>query len=238
MTHRFFVAAGQLEAGEVCFTPEQVRQMRHVLRLGRGDVVRVFDGRMETDRVVRLTSPERGQIIDQAPHARDPRTRLIVYPALLPRDRFESVLQKLTELGVAAIGPMITQRGLVRAAPDEQRLTRWGAIVREAAEQCGRGSLPVILPTAPTLDTAVAGAEGRPILAHAGEGGCPLNSSLNGQPRAVSVFVGPEGGFSPDEVERAHTLGARVVGLGPRTLRADTASPVLAALVLYELADL
>ena len=73
------------------------------------------------------------------PQAAEPRTRLVVYPALLQRDKFEPVLQKLTEIGAAAIVPLLTARGVVREAPDEHRQMRWRSILRESAEQCGRG---------------------------------------------------------------------------------------------------
>src|SRR5262245_45822176 len=148
MRHRFFIAASQLAAGEVCFADAQVHQLRSVLRLRAGDQVQVFDGSTHLDQVVELgPGLQRGTIVGQRGQAPEPRTRLVVYPALLQRDKFESVLQKLTEVGAAAIGPVLTVRSLVREAPDARRLERWNAILREAAEQCGRGVVPRLLGT-------------------------------------------------------------------------------------------
>lgn len=238
MSHRFYVEAHQLSGADVAFSSAQAHQLRSVLRLKAGDQVRVFDGAAPRDYVVELTDATRGRIVGEAPQAPEPRTRLVVYPALLQRDKFETVLQKLTEIGAAAIAPVITVRSLVRSSPDAQRLARWNAIVREAAEQSGRGLVPALLPAVPFAE-AVGGAEGLKLLAYEGERTRTVGDVLGGKPGTiVSAFVGPEGGFAPEEVSCARQAGAEVVTLGPRVLRTETASPLLAALVLYELGDL
>ncbi len=235
MTHRFLVAA--IDGPEVHFSPEQARQLERVLRLRAGDRVRVFDGVTPCDYEIELVELDRGRVVGECQQAPEPRTRLAAYPALLQRDKFEPVLQKLTEIGVAAIAPVITARGLVRDAPDAHRLERWRSILREATEQCGRGRVPD-LQQALRFPDAVSSASGCLILAYEGERDTTLRSALAGRPLAVSLFVGPEGGFTPDEIATARAAGARAITLGPRVLRTDTASPVLAALVLYELGDL
>jgi 16S rRNA (uracil1498-N3)-methyltransferase len=233
MTHRFLVSSDQLSETRVTFTDQQLHQLRHVLRLRDGDRVRVFDGRRARDYVVEL--PDR--VLETCLQAPEPRTQLDVYPALLQRDKFESVLQKLTEVGAASITPVLTARGLVRDAPDEHRYQRWRAIVREAAEQSGRGRVPE-LGSAVSFDRALATASEVRVVAYEGERTCTLRDVLQGRPQRVSVFVGPEGGFSSEEIAVAQQGGAKIVTLGPRVLRTETASPVLAALVLYELGDL
>jgi 16S rRNA (uracil1498-N3)-methyltransferase len=237
MTHRFRVSADQLSGAQVRFTDAQAHQMRSVLRLRAGDQVRVFEGLTPTDLVVELTDVARGTVIARAAQAPEPRTKLSVYPALLQRDKFEVVLQKLTEIGVAAIAPVITGRSLVRDAPDERRYVRWRAILHEAAEQCGRGVIPELLPVQP-LATALEKTHGRRVMAYEGERGCLLGAALADRPSEVALFVGPEGGYTPEEVVSAQRSGTHVVTLGPRVLRAETAALVGAALVLYELGDL
>jgi 16S rRNA (uracil1498-N3)-methyltransferase len=228
--HRFLVST----VGE--FTPEQEHQLHRVLRLRAGDRVRAFDGVEPIDHVLELS--DRGwQAVDQCAQAPEPRTRMIACPALLQRDKFETVLQKLTELGVAEIVPTLTERCLVRTAPDHARLARWRAIVREATEQCGRGRVPMVHSARPFGD-ALANADGAALLAYEREPTIDVRAALVGRPDAVSAFVGPEGGFTDSEVALAGARGARLVTLGARTLRAETASAVLAALVLYELGDL
>ena len=237
MKHRFFVDHAQINGDAVSFSKEQAHQIRHVLRLQAGDTVRVFDGVAPVDRVVVLTASAAGRVSGARLQAAEPKTRLIVYPALLQRDKFESVLQKLTEIGAAAIVPVLTARVLVREPPDERRQIRWRAILREATEQCGRGVVPSLLPAAP-LAAAVPGAEGTVLMAYEGERHRQLKAALSGGAQTVSLFVGPEGGYDPSEAALAEAAGARLITLGPRVLRTETASPLLAALVLYELGDL
>jgi 16S rRNA (uracil1498-N3)-methyltransferase len=237
--HRFCVSGDQVHGDAVTFSTEQWHQLLAVLRLRIGDSVRVFDGVEPVDRHVELIGPASGRVLDVQPQPPEPRTRVVAYPALLHRDKFEIVLQKLTEVGAAAIAPVLTARSLIRQPPDEGRLVRWRAILREATEQCGRGVVPELLPA---LDLAqaleCAAGEGRVVMAYEGERRGTLRAALDAAPRTVSVFVGPEGGYAPDEADAARAAGARLITLGPRVLRTETASPLLAALVLYELGDL
>ena len=125
----------------------------------------------------------------------------------------------------------------MRSTLDERRISRWTAIIREAAEQCGRGLIPILLPTRHLAD-AFHHAEGTRLVACEQERHLNLADALAQRPECVSLFVGPEGGFTPDEIDCARRSGAQVITLGPRVLRAETASPLLTALVLYELGDL
>jgi 16S rRNA (uracil1498-N3)-methyltransferase len=240
--HRFFVRPEQIDGQDVTFSPPQVHQLRSVLRLRSDDVIYVFDGLTPVDRVVRLTGQQTGTIIGRHEQAAEPRTRLTVYPALLQRDKFEQVLQKLTEIGVAAIVPTLTERSLVRMAPDERRYERWLSIIREAAEQSGRGRLPMLEPGALTLAEALDRTDTADLalLAYEREQRLTLRAALTtpSRPQLVHLFVGPEGGYTEAEAAQARASGTRPVSLGPRILRTETASPVLAALVLYELGDL
>jgi len=231
--HRFLVDPAGWRAERVVFSAAQAHQIRSVLRLRPGDQVRVFDGERACDRLVELVGPAEGQLLDELPQAAEPRTHVVAYPSLLPRDKFELVLQKLTEVGASRIVPVVCERSLVRDPPDERRLARWRLIVQEATEQCGRGRVPQ-LASAESFGAAIAHAPGQRLVAYAG-GGLSLPSAVSEAPSTVSLFVGPEGDFSPREVQQAHQAAAHLVTLGPRVLRADTASPVFAALVLYEL---
>jgi 16S rRNA (uracil1498-N3)-methyltransferase len=237
--HRFLVPADRIQADAVSFSTEQWHQLHVVLRLRIGDRVGVFDGIAPFDHVVEIVGSGLGRVLDRRRQASEPRTCLVVYPSLLQRDKFEVVLQKLTETGVAAIVPVLTSRTIVREAPDEKRQVRWRAILREAAEQCGRGVVPELLPALPFSQAIErASAESTVVMACEGERRRTLAEALAGARPIVSLFVGPEGGFAPEEVEQAQAAGVRLTTLGPRILRSETASPLLAALVLYELGDL
>lgn len=240
--HRFYVPAERLAGGRAHFSVAQSRQIRGVLRLRGGECVRVFDGVAPVDRIVLLDAGARGEaaagsIVGEHPRPAEPATHLVMYPALLPREKFEHVLQKLVEVGAAEIVPVVTMRSLVRDAPDEARLARWRAIIQEATEQCGRGVLPLLGTPRPFSDALQAATrDSLALLAYEREQALALRAALRDArgAGAVSLLVGPEGGYDPAEVDEARQAGALVVSLGPRILRTETASPIFAALVLYE----
>jgi 16S rRNA (uracil1498-N3)-methyltransferase len=241
VTHRFYVSPDAIDGNLVRLTSDQAHQIQHVLRLRGGDTIRVFDGVSDRDRIVLLNSPSTGSIQAETPHAAEPRTALVAYPALLSRDKFESVLQKLTEVGVACVVPVLTNRSLVREEPDERRRQRWQTIMREAAEQSGRGRVPSLGRARPFADAMTEATRvGPTLVAYERAIGHALRETVAslGNPATVSLFVGPEGGYADDEIALATERGAHVVTLGTRILRTETASPILAALVLYELGDL
>ncbi len=243
--HRFYVPAEQVEENRVRFTLAQAHQLGAVLRLRPGDQVRIFDGQAPVDHLVELTAVGRtgaaGEVRGTVDGRPEPRTQLHVYPALTARDTFETVLQKLVEVGVAAVTPVVTMRSLVRHGPDAARWARWQAIMREAAEQSGRSVVPRLQPARDLASAlAEACATAFALVAFEGEPAHTLRPALSQAPRdgTLALFVGPEGGYDPDEIAAARRAGARTVSLGARILRTETASPIFAALVLYELGDL
>ena len=116
VTHRFLVP-GAHAAEEIELSAAQQHQLRHVLRLRAGAVIQVFDGQEAVDLVAELTPAMTARVTGHVAQAAEPRTSLFAWPALLQREKFEIVLQKLTELGVTAITPVLTERGLVRGRP-------------------------------------------------------------------------------------------------------------------------
>ena len=247
MRHRFFVSPEAISGGTVTFSREIAHQLRNVLRLQPGSEVVVLDGSgREYD--VTLTHLSRdgaaGQVSGQRPCPNEPRISLALYACLIKGERFEWVLQKGTELGVSRFVPVISERTVLRdPARVEKRRPRWERIVREAAEQSRRGRLPV-------LDQAMSFSEACAESVNlyewillpweeATEGS--LNDAARDHATAVeriALIVGPEGGFTPQEVAQAQDLGIQVVTLGSRILRAETAAIVAAALVMGALGEL
>ncbi len=243
MMHRFFISPEQIGGPHVLFRDNQARQMRDVLRLRPGDAVIALDNTGQAYRVrLEHLSRERtdGVIEAQAPAGGEPATRLTLYQTLLKREKFEWVLQKGTEIGVVCFAPVISRRALVREAPAD-KLDRWRRIIVEAAEQSGRGRLPELRPPA-ALEDAL---QDSPNYAkamipwEAAERG-DIRAVLAGLPPApaVALFIGPEGGFDPAEIELAQVAGVAPVTLGPRILRTETAALVATALTLHELGDM
>ena len=246
--HRFFVDPAILGGDRVALTGLQAHQIGRVLRLKPGDRVVLLDG-TGREHVVQLdevrSSAVTGTVEVVRPSRPEPGLVLTLYQALVPRDRFETVLQKGTEVGIARFVPTWCERSIVPGVEriDEKRLERWRRIVTEAAEQCERGIVPEVTPPLRFQDALTqAVATGPTLVAWERERERSvrdgLREALTGDGRALGLMVGPEGGFSSHEIPTAREAGALTISLGPRILRTETAGPILAALALYEAGDL
>jgi 16S rRNA (uracil1498-N3)-methyltransferase len=243
---RFLVAQDLAEASELLLSSELAHRAARVLRLRPGDQVVLFDGSgLEAEAVVTaISAREVGlRILQRSTPPREAPVRVVLYQALIAATRFELVLEKGTELGVQAFVPTVCARCTSRPAPAHAlagKLARWRAVTVAAAEQSGRTRLPEVSKPLP-LEEALASSPGPKLFAweHAVE---PLPKVLEHlqelHPQAVSLFVGPEGGFTAEEAALARSCGAVAVSLGPRTLRAETAAIVLCALSLLALGGL
>ncbi|MCC7104171.1 MAG: 16S rRNA (uracil(1498)-N(3))-methyltransferase [Chloroflexi bacterium] len=219
-------------------------QLRRVVRARKGDRILVFcgDGNEHVVELHTITARSvLGRRIETRPCGREASVRITLLQALLPRERFELAIQKGTEVGVTSFVPLVTERCRERAERlDDERLGRWQRVAVEAAEQSGRGVVPRIEPPRDLASALAQSGDGGVLLAWEHERDHALRDVLREmereeRPATLALIVGPEGGFTEREVEIAHASGARTVSLGPRVLRAETAGPLFAALVLYEL---
>jgi 16S rRNA (uracil1498-N3)-methyltransferase len=224
---RFHVPASA--PGARLVLPEHLaHHARDVLRLKAGEAVRVFDGRGNEFEAV-LDEVSRREIRLRvvglaAPRAESP-LRLVLALAPLKGDRMETVVQKATELGVAEIRPVVTARTDATARPALQgsRQERWEKVASGAAEQCGRATVPRIVPTV-TLDALLAEPfAGRRLLLLETPGHPRLASLPPPGPEAM-LLVGPAGGWESREADALAAVGFQAVSLGPRILRAETAA--------------
>jgi 16S rRNA (uracil1498-N3)-methyltransferase len=169
----------------------------------------------------------------------EPKTALTLYQGLLKGSKLELVLQKCTEVGVSRFVPVVTARA-VPEAPSVSRQERFETIVREAAEQSRRGRIPHIGGVIRLQDALIgATAAGPTVFLWEEEAGLRLEDlPWSDDVNTLSLFVGPEGGFTADEADAARTAGAYSVTLGPRILRAETAAIVGSALLLARYGDL
>ena len=247
--HRFFVAPDCISGDRVALDGSVARQLARVLRHRPGDQIVVLDD-TGFEHIVRLDSVDAraasGVITDRIPSRAEPRVALTLYQGVLKADRFELVLQKGTELGVSRFVPTNCARSVRRmtpSSPGESRIGRWRRIIVEAAEQSGRGRLPVLsrpLDFADACDQVA----GLALMPWEQEREVGLRAALERWKRdgdrsgEVSVLVGPEGGFTEEEVEHARSRGITSVSLGGRILRAETAGIAATTAVLYELGEL
>ncbi len=244
--NRFFVSESGFDGDLVRLSAEQAHQVFHVLRLKVGDTVVVLDGAgMEYD--VKLTTASgrnvTGKIVAQRQATGEPAVQITLFQSLLAREKFEWVLQKGTEIGVVRFVPVQTERTLLRAKRIEpKKMVRWQRIVTEAAEQSHRGRIPKI-ETPVTFVQALSqfGDFDRALIAATSGQARTLPDALaagDRTPASVAVLIGPEGGFSDEEIAQACRNGASSVNLGPRILRTETAAIIAPALVLFELGEM
>lgn len=245
--HRFFVPAEWLKEEVVTITGPLVHRLRNVLRVKRDDRVILLDnsGWEHEVEIVKVTSQRmEARVVHKSVAVSEPRTKITLYQALLKLDKFEWVLQKNTELGIVGFVPMITERCIIGSLEDisKTKTERWWRILMEAAEQSGRGRLPTLRP-AVMFSTACEDAArgGLTLIPWEEERERSLRSVLQATeppPFSINLFVGPEGGFAPEELDQAQRYGALPITLGPRILRAETAGLVAAAAILHHLGDL
>ncbi|MBN1221344.1 MAG: 16S rRNA (uracil(1498)-N(3))-methyltransferase [Anaerolineae bacterium] len=240
MTHRFFIPPKWLTPPTVTLCGDIARQVKTVLRLRPGDDIIVLDNSgMEWQ--VRLTKFDHdvveGQIISQQSAQGEPSLHLTLYQGTLKGQKFEWVLQKGTELGVSCFVPTICQRSIVnRVGALTGKYSRWQQIIREAAEQSRRGKLPQ-LESPMSLADAIQYARSTPLIVMPWEEAATLTLKevlAREQSGAVAIFIGPEGGFTPEEATLVQEAGGLVVKLGPRILRAETAGLAVCAAILYQ----
>lgn len=245
--HRFFVPASWLEKEEVTITGPLVHRLRNVLRLKAGDHFILLDNSgWEHEAEITHVSTQRieSQVLHKALATGEPRTKITLYQALLKLNKFEWVLQKGTELGLVGFVPMISHRCMIGSLEDisKTKLERWWRILMEAAEQSRRGRMPT-LRAAMVFSSACeeAARGGLTLIPWEEEKEQSLSSILRAEeqpPFSINLFIGPEGGFTSEEMTKAQRYGAVPITLGPRILRAETAGLVAATAILYELGDL
>jgi 16S rRNA (uracil1498-N3)-methyltransferase len=254
---RFFVSPEILTAEQVCLRGDVAHQITRVLRMRVGDEVCLLDGCGHEYRV-RLTRFGKhvlwGELLERVTPRTEPACEVVLYLSLLHRhDKFEWALQKCTELGARRFVPVLAERSQP-GLPGSGKYERWQRIVREAAEQSGRVLLPALeeaIPFATALELEAARLQDGPH-PHSLNGhmaviptpqvDTPLSMAIRGLKAgptpSVSIFIGPEGGFTEGELAQASHHGILPVSLGPRVLRAETAAVTALAVVLYESGDL
>lgn len=219
---RFLVRAGAAPGERVALDAAEARHA-HVRRLAVGDAIALFDGVGHGwDAVIDAWS--RGSVVVRVTAPRPDRDGessldLTLAVALLKADKFDWLIEKVTELGVTRIRPFVSRHSLAR--PSAARRERWQQIALSAAKQCGRTVVPPVEAPVDFTDILRDAAPCR-LLCWEGDDAEPWVPSAENA--TMTLVVGPEGGFAPAEVDAARAAGFRLVSLGPRILRAETAA--------------
>lgn len=243
---RYFVENSQIKENTIAISGEDYQHLKKVLRVQKGDTVTVCCNK--TDYTVQVeeigTSSISTVIIERKANLTEPEVEVTLYQGLPKSDKMELIIQKCVELGIRRIVPVITDRCVSRINSDkdsENKLSRWQKISMEAAKQCNRGIVPEIgrpLKFNQAIDQAAG--NGLSLIPYEKESAVTFRDILaeTSNTKNVSIFIGPEGGFTEQEIQLAENSGIRKMTLGPRILRTETAGLVALALTMYELGDL
>lgn len=234
---RFFVPKDAISDGKIYIQGEDVTHITRVLRMREGDALTVCDGAL-TEYSCRIASADKttvvAEITEKTENTVEPPCAITLYQGIPKGAKLDYIVQKCVEIGVTRIVPMTTARVVKEGGPKQERLSK---IALEAAKQSGRGIVPEV-GQAVTFAEAVDEAAGADVALIPYE--CEQERSLKAvmreqKPKTVSVLIGPEGGFTEEEIQKARAAGLDVVTLGRRILRTETAGPVTCGNILYEI---
>jgi 16S rRNA (uracil1498-N3)-methyltransferase len=231
---RLFVPSPAISGDRVALPAGEAHHATRVLRLREGDEVRVFDGAGREWTGTIVTEPAVAVVgLRDAVAAAEPGVRVTLALAVLKGDQMDTAVRDATMLGVSAIQPLMTEYVTVtpRAWQSGAALERWRRVAIASAKQCGRAVVPEIAPVRAFADvidasTATFGAAFMCVEPAAGAALLAMGSAAANRPAAATIYVGPEGGWSPAEIARARDTGATLISLGPRTLRAESVPAV------------
>jgi 16S rRNA (uracil1498-N3)-methyltransferase len=245
--HHFYLPPDQCQGASMVLTGSEAHHARHVVRIRRGERATVVDGAGQVflcemqawdDDKVRLTVIEKG--CQPAPPG-----RITLLQAVPKGKLMEAIIQKATELGVARIVPLLSERVVAQLdeAAAARKAQKWKLVALEAIKQCGSAWLPVVEP--PLTPARFLARQERfdlPLIASLEKGSRPARDYLRAfciergrKPESVCVWVGPEGDFTPAETEAIRLQGALPITLGRLTLRCETAAMYCLSVLNYEL---
>lgn len=238
----FLVHRENITGDTAVLSGTEAGHMLRSLRLSVGDSFHAFDeeGTRYRMRILEATSRSlRAEVLETFPPAPPPTVAVTLLVGLPKADKMDFILEKATELGASRVVPFRSSRTIPRVDPADakKRLLRWERVALAAAKQCGSGRVPDVSGIVPYAEALrEARAHDARIVFYEGERSFSLKNVLCavGNIRSIALLVGPEGGFSPDEVREAVAAGCRCAGLGSRILRVETAALAVLSMVMYQ----
>ena len=243
--YRFYVSADQLAEKEVFISGGDVNHIKNVLRLEVGDWIVACDGN-GTDYVSRIQSICSDEVVASIekvqPTGTELPVRITLFQGMPKKDKLELIIQKAVELGACEIVPAMTKRTVVKLSEEKKinkRLERWQSIAYAAAKQCDRGIIPTVhKPVSYEEALAMADQLDYNVIPYELQTGMEEARKIVDQAckqRSLGIFIGPEGGFEPEEVERAMTRNIHPMTLGKRILRTETAGMALLSILMFQM---
>lgn len=230
---RFFAGPPALDHDRIVFGHREAHHIAHVLRLQPGARVLAFDGDREVEVELESVEPEVVARRIGIPAASPRAVHIALLQGMARGPKMDLLVRMATEIGVASIHPLRTDRAVADPAP--ARVDRWRRIALQSARQCGRADVPDVHEPV-RLDDALAALGPVDLLVVPWEEERrPIGAVIGGRAFATAaVLIGPEGGLTAAEIGIARRAGGETVSLGPLILRSETAGLVTAAMLLYE----
>jgi len=238
---RFLVPKEAVKGNKILVEGKEAHHILDVMRLKESDKVVTFDGTGK-EYAGFIKEIRRKSVLIEIIETRTPSSKegskITLIQAIPKKERMDYIVEKATELGVSSIIPILTERTVPEWDDKKKRVNveRWSALAKEASKQCGRYDLPAI-------DRVKTFAEGitdsdhydLALMAALSDDAVPLKEALRGFTGGeIAVAIGPEGDFTPDEIARAKEADFKLVSLGPRVLKSDTAGLAALAMLNYE----
>ena len=234
-----------LEQNTCIIEGEDVKHISKVLRCKENDKLEVCD--MDNNEYIcQIKEINKDSIlldiIEKVNVKRESNLKVKLYQGMPKGTKMELILQKLTEIGVDEIVLVQTKRSVTKIdnKKEDKKIERWERIIYEAAKQSKRGKIPTLTGVL-TFNEALENMKNNDLnlCPYENERTVVIKEAIKGkQINNIGIFVGPEGGFEEEEIEKIQDINGQVVSLGPRILRTETASVVASSIVLYELSDL
>ncbi|NLL81540.1 MAG: 16S rRNA (uracil(1498)-N(3))-methyltransferase [Tissierellia bacterium] len=243
--HRFFVDKNQIEDGKIIILNNDVRHIRDVLRLKLGEDIEVSCEEIAYICVIEqiLKNKVITKIRDKQIGNHESKVEISLFQGLAKGNKMEMIFQKATEIGVKSFYPVATHRSVVKIndiKKEQNKLDRWNSIVEEAAKQSKRDLIPKVYGIINFSEMInILKNETNIIVPYEEERVATIKEELlKIKEGRINIIIGPEGGFEESEISILKSIGGKIVTLGPRILRTETAGLVTATIVLYELGDL
>jgi 16S rRNA (uracil1498-N3)-methyltransferase len=217
------------------------KRLTKVMRLGIGDELQVFgEAKQWQCKVIDISQHEIVlQVVKELTASERSGLQIVIGQAIAKGEkRFESLIEKATQLGASEIFPLITERTIVRPANVDAKMQRWNEISHQAAGQSENSYPPLIHASEKVEIFAARHFEGPKLLLHERDGAESLHDILQPNIKTVTFAVGPEGGWTRTEVDLLMKSGFHRIHLGPRILRTETAGLALLSILQYQLGDM
>jgi 16S rRNA (uracil1498-N3)-methyltransferase len=237
---RIYLPVPEFLNKRISITDEKAHYLASVLRCGKGDCLIIFDGKGNCFRTTVITADKRevvAEVAEKIPCDLESNLNITLVQGLLKGEKMDMVVQKTTELGVKEILPVITNRSQLR---DTKKIARWRKIAEEASRQSGRSMVPVVHETVgfDNFLSARDSIHGIVFYEEEGVGLTEAVSSLVPHHSSLFVLIGPEGGFTKEEITLTKEKGLIVASIGKRILRAETAAISAVTLAQFLLGDM